>query len=60
MRKIPAVSLSLIHIYPERAVQLYRRAAQQDYAPAMCNLAVCYLNGIGVERDEAKAVKRCV
>ena len=37
------------------AAEWYRRAAEADYAPAQCNLAVCYLSSIGVERDTAEA-----
>ncbi len=33
------------------------RAARQGYAPAQCNLAVCYLNGIGVETNPGQAVE---
>lgn len=36
---------------PVRAAELYTLAAEQGYAPAQCNLAVCYLNAIGVEKD---------
>jgi len=39
-----------------KAVASYRRAASQDYAPSLKNLAVFYRRGLGgVERDEALA-----
>ena len=34
-----------------RAAECYLQAAEQDYAPAQTNLAVCYFNGIGVDKD---------
>ena len=36
---------------------LYYRAAEQGDVDAQYNLAVCYENGTGVERDEQKAVE---
>lgn len=41
----------------EQAAALYRRAAEQGYAYAQCNLGFCYLHGIGVEPDDAQAVR---
>ena len=40
----------------EQAAALYRRAAEQGYAYAQCNLGFCCLHGIGVEKDETEAV----
>ena len=34
----------------------YRKAAEQDYAPAQFNLGLAYAHGNGVTKDEAKAV----
>ena len=34
----------------------FRLAAEQGYAPAQCNLAVCCLSAIGMDRDEKEAV----
>ena len=39
------------------AVKWYRKAAEQNYAPAQYNLGVCYANGQGVAKDEVEAVK---
>ena len=38
-------------------INWYRKAAEQNYAWAQCNLGVCYANGQGVAKDEAEAVK---
>ena len=40
-----------------KAVELYRAAAEQGWAPAQFNLGLMYANGQGVEQDEAKAVE---
>ena len=40
-----------------KAVQYYKTAADQGYAKAEFNLALCYENGISVSKDEGKAVK---
>ena len=37
------------------AAKLYRKAADQDHALAQWNLARCYLNGSGVEKDYTQA-----
>jgi len=34
-----------------------QKAAEQGHASAQCNLALCYENGTGVEKDEQKAVE---
>ncbi len=39
------------------AVKWYRKAAEQNYAPAQDNLGICYANGQGVAKDEVEAVK---
>ena len=41
----------------EHAVNLYRRAAEQGYAPAQALLGDRYLNGIGVPQNDDEAVK---
>jgi len=33
----------------------YKKAAEQGHASAQYNLAVCYENGTGVEKDEKKS-----
>ncbi len=40
-----------------KAVEWYRKAAEQGYALAQCNLGVCYANGQGVKQDYTEAVK---
>ena len=40
-----------------KAVEWYRKAAEQGLAEAQYNLGVMYLNGTGVAKDEAKAVE---
>lgn len=40
----------------EQAVYWYRKAAEQGYALAQCNLGYCYENGTGVTEDKAQAV----
>jgi TPR repeat protein len=39
----------------ERAVEWYRRSADQEYGPAMLNLGLTYLTGQGVARDDTQA-----
>src|SRR5262245_3026661 len=39
------------------SVKWYRKAAEQDYAPAQHNLGLCYRDGRGVTKDEQEAVK---
>lgn len=41
----------------EKAVEWYRKAAEQGLAKAQCNLGVCYENGEGVAKDQAIAVQ---
>jgi len=38
-------------------VQWYRAAAEQECAPAQCNLGLCYQTGRGVEQNTVEAVK---
>jgi len=40
-----------------KAVEWYKKAAEQGHAKAQFNLGVDYSNGIGVAKDEAEAVK---
>ena len=40
-----------------RAVEWYRKAANQGYARAQFNLGAMYLNGDGVAKDDRLAVK---
>jgi len=40
-----------------KAVQWFRKAAKQGYAPAQNRLGICYLRGQGVKRDTAEAVR---
>ena len=40
-----------------KAVECYRKAAEQDYAPAQCNLGVLTLHGVGTEADPAAAAE---
>ena len=40
-----------------RAAALFRASAEQDYAPAQCDLGIFYENGIGVDKDLPKAVE---
>jgi TPR repeat protein len=40
-----------------RAVEWYRLAAEQECAPAQCNLGLCYQTGRGVEQNTPEAVK---
>ena len=41
----------------EEAVKWYRLAAQQECAPAQCNLGLCYETGRGVRQDIREAVR---
>lgn len=41
--------------YRSAAADYWQKGAAADQCEALCNLAVCYLEGIGVERDPAKA-----
>ena len=41
----------------EEAVKWYRKAAEQNYAPAQLKLGLCYATGQGVAVDTAEAVK---
>ncbi|MDR3624731.1 MAG: hypothetical protein P4L16_06290 [Chlamydiales bacterium] len=43
-----------IHTFkdPVRAVERLRPAADQGYAPAICMLGTCYIQGLGVKKDE--------
>ena len=38
-----------------QAAAWYRKAADQGYAAAQCNLGYCYENGAGVPKDTAQA-----
>jgi len=38
-------------------VKWYLAAAEQECAPAQCNLGLCYQTGRGVEQSAAQAVK---
>ena len=40
-----------------KAVEWYRKAAEQEYSDAQYNLGAMYYNGEGVEQDYAKAVE---
>jgi hypothetical protein len=42
---------------PVQAASWWRKAAEQNYAPAQRDLGVCYANGLGVAKDEAEAAK---
>ena len=39
------------------AVKWFRKAAEQNYAPAQNNLGVCFYNGDGVAKDWVEAYK---
>jgi TPR repeat protein len=39
------------------AARWYRRAADQNYAPALRYLGACYMNGKGVEQDEERGLE---
>ena len=38
-------------------MQWFRKAADQNYAPAQCSLGICYAAGAGVPRDYIEAHK---
>ena len=40
----------------KKAVELFTKAANSEYAPSQVNLATCYDRGLGVEKDEREAV----
>ncbi len=40
-----------------KAVEYYRKAAEQGFADAQCNLGLCYEAGQGVAKDHAEAMK---
>ena len=42
---------------PRQAVWLYQQAAEMGSLPALCNLAVCYEEGIGTPSDPHQAVE---
>ena len=42
---------------PARAAELYRQAADQGYAPALCDLGLCYENANGVAEDKVQAAE---
>ena len=41
----------------EKAISWLKKAASQDFAPAICNLAVMYEKGYGTPKDEAKSIE---
>lgn len=45
------------HGYLEAAFPIYRELAREGYTLAEYDLALCYLNGYGVEKDEGEAIK---
>jgi TPR repeat protein len=47
----------LLAANPEEAFRLFAKAAEMGYLDAQGNLGVLYINGIGVARDENKAVQ---
>jgi len=40
-----------------KTFECYKKAAEQGRAVAQYNLAICYVNGIGIEKDEKQAVE---
>ncbi len=59
-----AVALGLLYManlvpgkVPSDAIEIYQRAADQGYLPAIINLARCYSSGTGIQRDVQKAVE---
>lgn len=46
-----------MEVNEEEGAKWYRKAAEQGYAEAQCNLAFCYKLGIGVEENEEEAYK---
>jgi hypothetical protein len=41
----------------EKALEWYRKAAEQGYAPALNNLGVMYDRGVGVPKNTKKALE---
>ena len=41
---------------PAKAAMIYQKAAELGHAPSQWNLAVCYFNGQGCERNETKGL----
>ena len=41
---------------PDAGIGYYRRAADQGDPTALCNLGMCYRDGMGVPRDPVQAV----
>lgn len=41
----------------QQAVEWYRKAAEQGFAAAQFNLAICFANGTGTAKDEKQAVE---
>lgn len=41
----------------EEMMELYDKAAKQGHAKAQFNLGVCYIDGIGVNKNRAKGVR---
>ncbi len=39
------------------AAKCFAKAAEQGYPKAQCHLGICYMDGLGVAKDEAEAVK---
>ena len=39
------------------AAKCFAKAAEQGHPKAQCNLGICYMDGLGVAKDEAEAVK---
>ena len=52
-----AEAVSYTHLKDaEAAVAEYLKSAEQGYAPGQCNLAFCYLVGVGCEADPQAAI----
>lgn len=45
------------NINTNEAIELFQKAAMQNYAPAQYNLAFCYVKGVGVSPDFDKAIE---
>jgi len=45
------------HANMPAAIHWYRRSAEQNWPGSQCNLALCYLNGWGVEVDEERGLE---
>jgi TPR repeat protein len=43
----------------KKALEWFRKAADQGYAVAQCNLGFMYANGFGVEKNDEKALEWC-